>query len=171
MDTSLAIQIINSLMTVVGLVIAIMQLRRILRSVRISQQGNSVNVIVHCVNRYEKIMSELPSSCKDRNRLDNWYYRYWDFATEEFSFFKKSILDPDIYELWINELTASYQSAPDSRLRPRVDSHHEYLRTRVSHYKELHAFFGRVEGISTEASAETRAALVHKLIKDFAPAQ
>jgi hypothetical protein len=116
-------------------------------------------------------MTEFPSSCKDSSLLDNWYYRYWDFVTEEFTFFKKSILDPDIYELWINELATSYQSAPDTNLKPRVESHHEYLRTRVSYYKELHAFFDRVERISTDASAESRAALVHQLMKDFTPAQ
>jgi len=169
MNASLLIQIINSLITLTGLVIAILQLRRILRSVKISQQGNSVNVIVHCVNRYEKIMGELPSTCDNKILLDNWYYRYWDLVTEEFNFFKKSILDPDIFELWINELAASYQSAPHSKLIPRVESHHEYLRTKVPYYKDLHAFFNQVERISTDSSTESRSNLVHKLIKEYTP--
>jgi hypothetical protein len=89
--------------------------------------------------------------------------------TEEFYFFRKSVLEPDIFELWVYRLATSYHSSPRSKIKTKAESHREYLDTKVPKYRELHAFFDRVEKISRESSVKTIADHVHELIKDFDP--
>ena len=168
MTIELFIQLFSSIVTLVGVVLAVLQLRRILRSLRISQQGNSVNVIAHCANRYEKIMSEIPAS-SSKVVISNWWYRYWDLHTEEFNFFQKSLLDPDIYELWINELATVYHSPPRRNLISRVENHREYLSLTLPCYTVLHKFFSELDSIAGETSPASRSMRVHELIMEFAP--
>lgn len=162
------IQIFSSLVTFAGVVVALLQLRRILRSVRIGQQGNDVNVITHCANRYEKIISEI-RVIKTKGDEGNWYYRYWDLVTEEFNFFRKSMLDPDIFELWINELATVYRSSPKEGMQTRTDSHRVYLNSTLPYYRALREFFAKLDSIAEDPILLSRAKQVHTLIVEFAP--
>jgi hypothetical protein len=170
MKIEIYIQLFTSIVALVGVVIAILQLRRILRSLQISQQGNSVNVIAHCVNRYEKIMSEIPTNVS-KSAISSWWYRYWNLYTEEFNFFRKSLLDPDIYELWMNELATVYHLSPRRNYISCMESHQKYLKLTLPCYIALHKFFNELDIIANDSSLSSRSIRVHKLIMEFAPSK
>ena len=143
-------QLLSSLAVVVGVWLAFLQLRKMSKSLRLAQQGNTVNVISHCANRYETIMRDLPALKTDVG-INRWWYRYWDLHTEEFSFFKKGLLDPDIFELWMNELATVYQESPEGKLQEvRSINHQKYLRATLPAYSELRSFFHELGQVSEE---------------------
>jgi len=164
------IQIAVLLVTSVGVWLAFRQLKEVSRSLRLARQGNTVNVIAHCASRYEAIMSTIPKE-DDNKQGKGWWYRYWDLWTEEFNFFCKGLLDPDIFELWMNELVTVYQNPPYGQqwMGTRSEAHKEYLQSTLPSYRTLHSFFKEVDNISTTKDAEARARLVHNLIVTYSP--
>jgi hypothetical protein len=158
-----------SIAVIVGVCFGYLQLRKISISLALTHQANTANVVAHCATRYEKLIRDLPERRDDPHLLKNWWYRYWDLYTEQFAFFQKSILDPDIYELWINELATVYTKSPAPGLQRRCDNHQEYLQTTLPNYHLLHRFFAELRRIACteEGSAEERARQVHKLVEEF----
>jgi len=148
--------------------IAFYQLRNISHSLKLGQQGNTTNIVAHCASRYEKIMAEsINLSREEDERI--WWYRLWDLHTEQFMFFQKSLLDKDIYALWINELAINYNKPIKANGKTRVETHKEYLRDIIPYHKKLHEFFQQLEGISQEVSIAHKSQLVHELIEKFKP--
>jgi len=168
MNINTFIQLLSSFATLIGIWLAFLQLRKISYSLRIGQQGNTVNVIAHCVNRYEKIMGEIPKA-DDKEVIEIWWYRYWDLYTEEFNFFRKSLLDSDVFELWMNELATVYQLPPGQYLETRRDSHRKYLDSTLVCYEVLHKFYYAIDDISKDPRPRARSERVHGLIVEYAP--
>lgn len=158
--------VVATLAVIAGIWFAYQQLKQISASLALTHQANTVNVVAHCASRYEKVISEMPQTISDPN-VDNWWYRYWDLYTEEFTFFQKAMLDPDIFELWINELATVYTAPPAPDFEPRNVRHKSYLQSTLPNYKLLHCFFDELQRIacSEDGSAEDRAWKVHCLVK------
>jgi len=166
------VELASTILVLTGLIIAILQLRFISRDLRVGQQANLVGVISHCVNRYEHIVSDLDDDTKptsDEIKVGSWWYRYWDLITEEFNFFLKGLLDPDIFEIWMNELATIYHDPPKSGMSTRSQSHKQYLAVTLPHYNALHQFFERLDKSARINDPETRAEEIHSLISKFAP--
>jgi len=164
------IQIAILLVMLAGVLLAYVQLTKIARSITLARQGNTVNTVAHCASRYESVISTIPSG-DDEIKNKQWWYRYWDLFTEEFNFFRKGLLDPDIFELWLNELATVYNNAPqgNKKLGSRAQSHENYLRSTLPSYKALHDFCRELQRIAQDTSAGTRANMVHALVIEFAP--
>lgn len=154
---------------IVGVCFGYLQLRKISTSLALMHQANTANVVAHCATRYEKLIRDLPQRRDDPQLLQNWWYRYWDLYTEQFAMFQKSILDADIFELWINELATVYMNSPAPGLQRRCDNHQEYLQTTLPNYHLLHRFFAELRRIACteEGSSEERARQVHRLVEEF----
>lgn len=153
-----------SVVGLAGVVVAVWQLTKILRSVRISEQANTLSAVAHCANRHEMLISQMPADDDS-----TWWYRYWDLFTEEFTFFRKSLLDCDVFELWIAELATVYHERPRPKLRERAESHREYLTGTLPSYTALHDFFRELDLISRVPDSTLRGKRVHELIVQFAP--
>jgi len=147
--------------------IAFYQLRNISHSLKLGQQGNTTNIVAHCASRYEKIMTESIHLNEEDERI--WWYRFWDLHTEQFMFFQKSLLDKDIYGLWINELAIHYNKPIRENGMTRIETHKTYLKDIVPYHTKLHEFFQQLETISHEVSIAHRSSLVHELIEKFKP--
>lgn len=162
--------IVTALAVIAGIWFAYQQLSRISASLALMHQGNTVNVVAHCANRYEKVISDMPETTADDPTIDNWWYRYWDLFTEEFTFFQKSMLDQDIFELWINELVTVYTLPPAPGFDRRDARHKKYLQTTLPNYGLLHRFFHELQRIANSegGSAEERARQVHELVEQMA---
>jgi hypothetical protein len=151
--------------------IALLQLRRILRTVRIGREANSLQAVMHCSNRYNTLIKEIPSLPEDG--IQNWQYTFWDLITIEFFFFRKTFLDRDIFELWMVELVAGYDRSLDPRLPRGIDSHRQYLDSRPwqlgsDAYTEMYVFFRRLMRIFEEdREPRPRASAIKALFDDF----
>lgn len=173
--TSDYVQIISAISALGQLIVLILtaaiafyQLRNISHSLKLGQQGNTTNIVAHCASRYERIMAESIHLDNEENEKI-WWYRLWDLHTEQFMFFQKSLLDKDIYALWINELAINYNKAIRTNGKTRVETHKEYLRDIIPYHKKLHEFFQQLETISHETSIAHKSQLVHELIEKFKP--
>lgn len=159
---------VAAIAVVVGIWFAYLQLRRISTSLTLMHQGTTVNVVAHCASRYEKVIRDMPKNADDPD-VDKWWYRYWDLFTEEFTFFQKSVLDQDIFELWINELATVYAKPPAPGLDRRDERHKRYLQATLPNYGLLHRFFDELQriAISEYGSAGERARRVHALVEQM----
>jgi hypothetical protein len=163
------LEIFASVAVILGVCLGYLQLRKISTSLALMHEANTANVVAHCATRYEKLIRDLPERRDDPQLLQNWWYRYWDLYTEQFAMFQKSILDADIFELWINELATVYTRSPAPALQRRCDNHQEYLQTTLPNYRLLHRFFAELKRIACteEGSSEERARQVHRLVEQF----
>ena len=161
------LQSITSIALIVGLILAFIQLRTLVKSVNRSQELNAISAVSHCADRRERIIAATPSNKVPKDMVTNWWYQYWDLYTEEFILFKKGLLEPDIFELWISELTTAYTKKPNGfeHLECLRDTHELYLKTVLPSKTDLHKFFREVRRLSDESNDEMRCKLVHDLIK------
>ena len=168
MSTSDIIQIVISGIMLVTLVLTLLQLRKISQSIRLAQRSNTINVIAHCAGRYETVIASRPKS-SDEAANSLWWYRYWDLFTEEFNFFRKAMLDPDIFELWMNELATVYHSGITPGAPSRASTHKTYLTTTLPRYATMHAFFNSLSDIARDKDSANRADRMHQLIVKYSP--
>jgi len=168
MSASDIIQVVISVIMLAALVATLFQLRQISASLRLAQRSNTINAIAHCAGRYETVIASRPSK-NDADATANWWYRYWDLFTEEFNFFRKSMLDPDIFELWMNELATVYHAPLIAGGTTRVSAHTTYLTTTLPRYAALHAFFASLSTIARDTNSASRADMVHRLVLEYAP--
>lgn len=146
------------------------QLVKVADSLRFSQESNTIGAISHFSSRYEAIINSIPNK-PDSAKEQNWWYRLWDLVSQQFIMFRKGVLDADVFELWMSELSNSYQSKPMglSYMSIRSEKHREYLLNTLPCERALHEFFMKIDCISKEPNPEVRAELVHKLVQEFAP--
>jgi len=157
--------IISTGAVLVGMFFAYRQLQNISVSLKHMLNSNKINVIAHCANRYEKIYGELnPDIDDDKKR--NWWYRYWDLYTEQFTFFQKGMLDSDVFELWVNELATVYEEPPIEGYDIRSVNHKEYLVTTLPGNEPLHDFFSDLQSAAKDEAGNpsARANRVHALL-------
>lgn len=160
-----------------GVAVGLLQLRPFLRSAVMSQQANAIVAVSHCAERYHDIMRDVANEtlgAKDTDVLPgSWWYRYWDLHTEQFTLFKQGLLDPRVYELWMNELATPYDEAPrgyDGRIvATRAVAHAAYLDRTLPHHVDLQSFFRQLSGIAFDGNPASRGAQVRGLINASAP--
>lgn len=156
--------------TVIALGFNAYQLLKVADSLKFAQGSNTISAISHFASRYETIVAAIPNE-PDPAKEQNWWYRLWDLVSQEFVLFRKGVLDPDVFELWMNELSNGYHSRPQelNYMSIRSEKHREYLSTNLPCEKALHEFFVRMDYIAKESNSELRAELVHRLVQEFAP--
>jgi len=158
----------STIVAIITIYILYIQLRNISHSLKISRQANSVSVIAHCASRYEILMGECYKLDLDNHQAcDNWWYRYWDLQTEQFNFFRKSLLDIEIYELWMSELATKYQSPPREGLELRSSAHKRYLDVTLPNYQDLRCFFMELDNISLQSDLRKRTLAVNRLVVKY----
>lgn len=153
-------------------VIAVLQLRRILRAVRISQEANSLQAVMHCSSRYYELIIQVPNL--KHPDIPRWLNTLWDLMSVEFFYFRRGFLDRDMFELWMVELAANYGAPFGPALPPSVESHHEYLGSKPRTigspaYIAMIDFFTHLMRISEVDDASQRSYEVEALISTFAP--
>lgn len=154
----------------IGTILAILQLNRILHSLSLSRQANTIGTVSHCATRYHKLMSEGETAAVEGTVAPgSWWYHYWDLFTEEFMFFEKGFLDPDIFEMWIGELATLYQQAPWPHTETRAAAHALYLKTTLPAHSTLFSFFQELGRASLLEDPLARANAIHALVVSYAP--
>ena len=185
MTTSDWIQLASALLVLGGLLIAFVQLRLLTSSMTTSQsslrasidqlaesqRSNTIAAIGHCTDRYTTIMNSLPQEA-DADGIKAWWYLYWDLMTEESVFFRKGLLDFEIYELWTNELVNVYNRGPHGLdyMGTRAENHEAYLEDRLPVRAAVREYFDGLKEIvgGTQSSSE-RAEAVRALLIRFGP--
>ena len=86
--------IISAFAAAAGVGLGLFQLRRVVRSVGIGEQSNTINAISHCAQRYHEIMRDVKNGGRgvkaDEFEPGSWWYRYWDLHTEQYTLFRKA---------------------------------------------------------------------------------
>jgi len=161
-------ELFASAVTVVGLIFAAFQLRKMSQSIALREKANLASVVTHCANRYDSLVKDLPEAIKNED-VDLWWYRLWDLWTEEFYFFEKSILDKDIFKLWVLELATHYQKSPrnKSELPSQSEAHANYLREVLPGEGRITSFFSRVADYSKIENHKIRAEKITLLIDEY----
>jgi hypothetical protein len=166
--------VIGAVIGLITIILALIQLKRILHTVRLGRDANSLQAAIYCSNRYNELIKEIPSPTLGDTHT--WEYRFWDLITIEFFFFRREFLDRDIFELWMVELVAGYATWPGSMPGDKRDSHRAYLDSRPwqlgpTAYTEMYKFFQQLMNISEEpAEPRLRAKAIKDLIDDPAHA-
>ena len=167
--------VVGAVIGLITIIIALIQLKRILRTVRLGRDANSLQAAIYCSNRYNALIKEMPSLTLGDTQ--HWEYRFWDLITIEFFFFRREFLDRDIFELWMVELVAGYATWPGSRMPgDKRDSHRAYLDSRPwqlgpTAYTEMYKFFQHLMTVSEEhTEPRLRADAIKHLIDDAAHA-
>jgi len=163
------VAVATPIVAAIGVVVALLQLPRLLRSVGISQEANTISTVSHCAQRYHDIMREINDAQYGVKRGDfkpgSWWYRYCDLQTEQFTFFQKGLLDPYVYELWMGELATSYPKAPKTGVETLATAHKRYLDETLRKDDALHRFFSKLQAIAHEEDVQARNDQVHELIR------
>jgi hypoxanthine phosphoribosyltransferase len=152
--------------------VGLLEVRRLVRSIAVGQQANTINAISHCAQRYHEIIRDVDAGDYKVRQGDvspgSWWYRYWDLHTEQFMLFTKGLLDPGIYEVWMTELATVYNKSPKGA-ETRAVAHAAYLDKTLPQHVALQSFFRQLSGISVDTDPPSRAAQVHALIAAYAP--
>lgn len=173
-----SIQDIESLVQIAGIVVgvplAISNLKNIKRSVLISKDASAATVVAHCADRYDFLMKDLSTMDKssEEEKL-HWSYRLCDLRTEEFYLAKNGVLEIAIFKIWMTELASSYNQPV--RNFPWMRSHKHYqdlylqnvLPGREKEKKGLHDFYSQIEAIAADGNAEARSMDIEVLLNDF----
>jgi hypoxanthine phosphoribosyltransferase len=152
--------------------VGFLEARRLMRSIAVGQQGNAINSVSHCAQRYHEIMRDPHIRDQGARSGDvspgSWWYRYWDLHTEQFTLFTKGLLDPVVYELWMTELATVYNESPYG-VKTRAVTHAAYLDKTLPQHIALQSFFRQLSGISVDTDPASRAAQVQALIDAYTP--
>lgn len=180
-----SIDIVAGVSIIFGVIFSYIQIRKISKSIEISQKSNLINVISYFNKEYDSIMSEL-KECASQSKMDSWYFRFWNLLTNEFMFFDKKLLDPFIFELWTLKICSIYDKKPSDfpdlittasfgdfsanipsfKIDTFRENHKKYLKCHLEDYPKAKSFFARMIKISEENKIDIKAP-VHKLIKEF----
>ena len=168
--------VVAAVAAALGVGVGLLQLRPFVRSAVVNQQANSINAVSHCAQRYHEIMRDVGDSVLGPKGGEvspgSWWYRYWDLHTEQFTLFRSGLLDPRVYELWMNELATLYNVAPlngEVLVETRAVAHAAYLDHTLPHHVELQSFFRQLSGISFDRDPVSRGVQVRALIDASAP--
>ncbi|MGD1930976.1 MAG: hypothetical protein ACFB12_18910 [Leptolyngbyaceae cyanobacterium] len=124
------------------------------RSLEIQRKAVQASVILDCSAQYHSIVGAVDEYINEteQSNEDLWWYRLWDLYTKEFFFYKKGLIDRNIYEVWIIELARVYYKPPfNKNMKTRWDAHQEYLESRLPpDDSEIQKFFRRIHEISQQ---------------------
>lgn len=156
---------------VFGVVFSYLQIRKISKSIEISQQTNMINVLNSFTKEYDEIMLSA-MECNTQKKVITWYFRFWNLITNEFLFFSKGLFDPYIFEFWTFKMCLYYDKKPSGIPYKRVNTYKKsqlrYMKYHNGNYPKADNFFKELIKISEEEKSKTKMKdRVHELVKKY----
>lgn len=165
----LLIKIFTLSVLTTGVLIATKQLKRLSISAEVARKSGMVNVVMAMVSKYHDIAHHIPDP-SDEQKVKEWWESFYDLFTEEFVYYEEGLIEPKIYELWINELAEYYLSPPAEGFAPINENHQNHIQLTLPCYERCATFFLELENIcKSTKNPLVRAKSVSALVQEFKP--
>src|SRR5450756_653027 len=103
---------LNAIGTIVSALILLVSAVYAYQAIRVSEKSDRINLLGDLQKRYdslryderEKINEDYLANKDPRAiqiKANDYYYRFWDLISEEFSDWKQGIIEPDIFSDWM----------------------------------------------------------------------
>ncbi len=154
-----------------GIIFAYLQIKKVSKSIEISQKANFIKVLGRFTKEYDALMTET-RDCDTQKEMDVWYFRLWNLYTNEFVFFYQGVLDPLIFEFWAFKLCLYYNEKPAyvpiKKVNTYKESHLKYMKHRNGSYPKTDSFFRKLIKIADNENNEgIIEARVHRLVEKY----